>query len=101
MTRSLFTLAQSLSLVVRQAAGVETYMNSVERVVYYAEEVEQEKYKGNSELQPPASWPTTGSIEMTNLQLSYRPELPPVLKGLTMRLQSGEKLGIVGRCVVP
>ena len=28
--------------------------------------------------------------------LRYRPELPPVLKGLSMSVQGGEKIGIVG-----
>jgi len=72
-------------------------MNSVERMVHYAEEVEQENFKGDE--QPPESWPRNGSLEFKDLYLSYRPELPPVLKGLNMRLESGEKLGIVGRSV--
>ncbi|KAF8907014.1 P-loop containing nucleoside triphosphate hydrolase protein [Gymnopilus junonius] len=97
MLSYILSIQSSLSLVVRQGAGVETLMNSVERIVHYAKEVEQEKYKGDSNLQPPSSWPATGSIEMNDLQLCYRPELPPVLAGLSMRLESGEKLGIVGR----
>lgn len=83
----------------RQSATVETFMNSVERIIYYAKDVEQEKYEGSSDLRPPSSWPSTGRIEMIDLQLRYRPDLPLVLKGLSMQLRSGEKLGIVGRCV--
>lgn len=34
---------------------------------------------------------------MKNVVLKYRPELPEVLKGLTMTVRPGEKIGIVGR----
>ena len=34
---------------------------------------------------------------MKDVVLKYRPELPPVLKGLSMSVQGGEKIGIVGR----
>jgi ABC-type multidrug transport system fused ATPase/permease subunit len=34
---------------------------------------------------------------MNNVVMQYRPELPKVLRGLTMSIQPGEKIGIVGR----
>lgn len=34
---------------------------------------------------------------MKNVVLRYRPELPEVLRGLTMSIRPGEKVGIVGR----
>ncbi|PPQ65049.1 hypothetical protein CVT26_015745 [Gymnopilus dilepis] len=97
MLSYILAIQSSLSLVVRQSATVETFMNSVERIIYYAKDVEQEKYEGHSDLRPPSSWPSTGRIEMIDLQLRYRPDLPLVLKGLSLQLRSGEKLGIVGR----
>lgn len=46
---------------------------------------------------PPAAWPTEGSIEVDELVVSYAPDLPPVLKGLTFSVKSNERIGVVGR----
>ena len=72
-------------------------MNSVERVVHYATAVEQEaahELPADADL---AAWPTEGQMEFNNVVFKYRPELPPVLKGVTMSIAAGEKIGIVGR----
>lgn len=83
--------------MVRQLAEVENDMNSVERVVYYAGHVEQEAPHFIEGTTPPAPWPSVGKLEIKDMQLKYRPELPPVLDGLTMTVKGGEKIGIVGR----
>lgn len=43
---------------------------------------------------PPAElgWPHVGHIEFKNYQTRYRPELEPVLKDITIRIQGGEKV---------
>jgi len=71
-------------------------MNSVERVVFYATGIEQE---APHELpdKPPTSWPADGRVELKDVVFKYRPELPPVLKGISMTVNGGEKIGIVGR----
>ena len=83
--------------MVRQAAEVENNMNSVERIVYYATDVEQEAPQYLPDSKPAAPWPSEGRLEMRDVVLSYRPELPTVLKGVSMSIRSGEKIGIVGR----
>lgn len=45
----------------------------------------------------PAAWPERGEIELRNIKLRYRPELPLVLKGISMHVPGGTKVGIVGR----
>ena len=72
-------------------------MNSVERVVFYATGVEQEAPHGLPDKKPPALWPADGRIELRNVVFKYRPELPAVLKGISMTVNAGEKIGIVGR----
>lgn len=32
--------------------------------------------------------------------MTYRPGLPPVLKGITLSIEDGEKIGVVGRLVI-
>lgn len=83
--------------MVRQTAEVENNMNSVERIVHYAEEVEQEAPRELPEKDPVAPWPAGGQVEFRDVVLKYRPDLPPVLKGLSMNVKAGEKIGIVGR----
>lgn len=85
--------------MVRQIAEVENNMNAVERIVYYAHDIEQEPPHEILEAEPAALWHSKGKMEIKDAILKYRPELPLVLKGLSMSVQGGEKIGIVGRYV--
>ncbi|KAF9560470.1 ABC transporter [Agrocybe pediades] len=93
----ILSVQQAFGWMVRQSAEVENDMNSVERVVFYAKGIEQEAPHDLPEKKPPTSWPAEGQLELKNVVLSYRPELPPVLKGISMSVKAGEKIGIVGR----
>ncbi|KAI0268425.1 ABC transporter [Russula aff. rugulosa BPL654] len=93
----ILTIQQSFGWLVRQLAEVENNMNSVERIVYYARDLEQEPPHEIPERRPAASWPRDGKLEIKDAVLKYRPELPLVLKGLSMTVTGGEKIGIVGR----
>ncbi|KAL5639233.1 hypothetical protein ACGC1H_006665 [Rhizoctonia solani] len=86
---------QSFGWMVRQSAEVENDMNGVERILFYAQSVEQEApYETpDPKKEPPASWPESGAVEMQDVVMSYRPGLPAVLRG---RINGGEKIGIVG-----
>ena len=44
-------------------------------------------------------WPHDGAIEFRNVQMSYRAGLPNVLKGISISVEGGEKIGVVGRYV--
>ncbi|KAN0113413.1 ABC transporter [Russula decolorans] len=88
---------QAFSWMVRQLAEFENDMNSVERIVYYARDLELEPSHEIPERKPAAPWPSEGKLEIKDAVLKYRPELPLVLKGLSMTVKGGEKIGIVGR----
>ena len=83
--------------MIRQTAEVENDMNGVERIVHYANAVEQESPHEVPDKKPASTWPAQGKVELNDVMLSYRPELPPVLKGISMTIKGGEKIGIVGR----
>jgi ABC-type multidrug transport system fused ATPase/permease subunit len=83
--------------MVRQLAEVENNMNSVERIVYYSQDIEQEAPYEIPSQKLPSSWPAEGRLDLKNVSLSYRPGLPTVLKGISMTVGAGEKIGIVGR----
>ncbi|GLB40166.1 putative ABC protein [Lyophyllum shimeji] len=93
------TLTQLCGLLTRQTAEVENYMNSVERVVHYSRSdfIEQEAPFEIPGSQPPPDWPQKGDIEFRQVSMCYRPGLPKVLRGFSMHIMGGEKIGVVGR----
>lgn len=80
---------------VRQLAEVENAMNAVERLHHYGTEIEEEAPSHTVEVAK--SWPQSGEIIFQDVEMRYRPDLPLVLKGLTMHVKGGERIGIVGR----
>ncbi|KAF5652340.1 hypothetical protein F25303_3338 [Fusarium sp. NRRL 25303] len=85
--------AESILWTIRNYAGMELNMNSTERVVEYTE-LETESLEGEK---PSAAWPTSGTMEIKDLEVSYAPELPPVLRGISFDVKNNERVGVVGR----
>ncbi|WWC87878.1 uncharacterized protein L201_002776 [Kwoniella dendrophila CBS 6074] len=96
-----FALSQAISFSamilwwVRLVNEMEVQGNSVERIEDYL--VIDQEPKSVKSKQPPASWPTSGSIVLDKLSARYTPDGPTVLDKLQLTIQSGEKVGIVGR----
>jgi ATP-binding cassette, subfamily C (CFTR/MRP), member 1 len=65
--------------------------------MFYANSVEQEAPAIVDDYRPDASWPRQGKLDGNKLVMSYRQGLPPVLKGLDLHVNGGEKIGVVGR----
>ncbi|KAJ3231382.1 hypothetical protein HDU78_007733, partial [Chytriomyces hyalinus] len=85
-----------LTVIVRKYSGIEMRMNAVERVNEYSE-IEQERAFVIEENRAPSNWPSKGSIQVSNLEMRYAPDLPPVLHNISFSVKGGEKVGIVGR----
>ncbi|CAL5400016.1 unnamed protein product [Camellia sinensis] len=45
----------------------------------------------------PANWPIVGKVEIQDLKIRYRPDVPIILRGITCTFEGGHKIGIVGR----
>jgi ATP-binding cassette subfamily C (CFTR/MRP) protein 1 len=93
-----FQLTAYLKLLVKMSATGEAQMNSVERVLYYANHIPQE---GGGPLEVdaktiPSEWPANGVIEAQDVMMRYR-DGPLVLKGLNFKVASNEKVGVAGR----
>ncbi|CAM9223590.1 unnamed protein product, partial [Hapterophycus canaliculatus] len=82
---------------VRQSAEVENQMVSAERVLGYCRVAQEANLESVPEFRPKASWPGTGSIEIQNVSMRYREDLPRVLKDLTLSISGGSRVGVVGR----
>jgi len=46
---------------------------------------------------PPTEWPNEGAIELRDLKMRYRGDTPLVLKGLSVSIDGGQRVGICGR----
>ena len=78
---------------IRHYTNLELDMNAAERIIEYSN-LPTESLEG---ADPPAAWPSEGRLEVNDLVVSYAPDLPPVLKGLTFRVERNERIGVVGR----
>ncbi|KAL9235764.1 hypothetical protein vseg_010500 [Gypsophila vaccaria] len=75
---------------------VENRMVSVERIKQFSDIPSEAEWNIKDRL-PPPNWPTRGTVELKDLQVRYRPNTPLVLKGMTLSIRGGEKVGVVGR----
>ncbi|KAG8814736.1 hypothetical protein FRC17_000994 [Serendipita sp. 399] len=93
----ILSVQQAFGWLVRQTAELENDMNSAERILHYANEIEQEAPAQIPQNKPDSQWPPTGRVHMKDISLRYRPELPLVLKNISLQVEGGEKIGIIGR----
>ena len=81
--------------VVDDIANVQRGLNCVERLDHYAQGIEAERQDRTED--PKATWPSSGAIEMHNLTMRYRRNIPLALCDFNLSIRGGEKVGIVGR----
>ena len=96
-----FQITTYLKFAVRMMATAEAQMNSVERVKYYVDNIEQEnsnilKGADGKDVVVPDNWPSEGAVTGTGVQMRYR-DGPLILKGVDFHVEGGEKIGIAGR----
>ncbi|ERN06796.1 putative ABC transporter C family member 15 [Amborella trichopoda] len=82
--------------IIWNLCNVENKMISVERIFQFTKlPSEAPLMIEDSRLSP--DWPKTGTVEIENLQVKYKPHLPLVLSGISCKFPGGKKIGIVGR----
>nr|XP_033816968.1 canalicular multispecific organic anion transporter 2 isoform X2 [Geotrypetes seraphini] len=89
-------VTMSLNWMVRMTSDLETNIVAVERVKEYSE-TETEAPWIVEDKRPPQEWPGHGKVDFLNYSVRYRPGLDLVLRDLTVNVNGGEKVGIVGR----
>lgn len=85
-----------VNFLVREYTQIEMELNAVERITEYTV-MAQEPPAIVEGRRPPAAWPTEGAIEVKDLELKYAPDLETVLRGISFKVESREKIGVVGR----
>ncbi|XP_073363857.1 ABC transporter C family member 4-like [Aegilops tauschii subsp. strangulata] len=91
----------SLNFLVYHAISIscmiENDMVSVERVNQYSSLPSEATGALTDCLRPTRNWLQRGDIDIKDLEVRYRPNTPLILKGITISIRSGEKIGVVGR----
>jgi ABC-type multidrug transport system fused ATPase/permease subunit len=85
--------SQAIFKAVNNFGMLETSMDAVGAMVQYTE-LETEDQGGND---VPKDWPAQGRVEVNGLEVAYSASLPLVLKDVSFTIQSGQRIGIVGR----
>ncbi|KAI9112741.1 hypothetical protein K1719_016244 [Acacia pycnantha] len=75
---------------------IENRMVSVERIKQFTKIPSEAAWRIKDRV-PPPNWPAHGNVDIKELQVRYRPNTPLVLKGITLSISGGEKIGVVGR----
>ncbi|XP_016655769.1 multidrug resistance-associated protein 7 isoform X4 [Acyrthosiphon pisum] len=88
------TLTNMLGGLVNSIASTECDMISLERVLGYSENIENETDVVDS-ISPPFAWPTNGIIHFSNVFLKH--DGPMSLNGVSFETTSSEKIGVIGR----
>ncbi|KAK7801049.1 hypothetical protein U0070_012106 [Myodes glareolus] len=89
-------VTQTLQWVVRSWTDLENSMVAVERVQDYTDIPKEAPWRLPTCAARPL-WPTRGQIEFRDFGLRHRPELPLAVRGVSLKIHAGEKVGIVGR----
>lgn len=87
-------------MVGRMAAGqIHEQYELAERMKKVQKLVDLENIKQEIEdgTEPAKDWPQKGEIDISDVKLRYRPNCDLVLKGLSINIQPGLKVGVVGR----
>jgi len=91
-------VTQALNWCVRMAGQAETQIVSAERIAQYSK-LPREPLRGEMTPRrlPPPGWPNKGELVIRDLSLAYRIGHEPVLRGISLTIRPGEKIGVCGR----
>ncbi|KAJ8620573.1 hypothetical protein MRB53_029102 [Persea americana] len=90
------SLNTTLFWAIWMSCFVENRMVSVERIKQFTNIPSEAEWEIKDCL-PSPNWPNKGNVHLSSLQVRYRPNTPLVLKGITLSIHGGEKIGVVGR----
>uniref|UniRef100_A0A673IGF2 ATP-binding cassette, sub-family C (CFTR/MRP), member 3 n=1 Tax=Sinocyclocheilus rhinocerous TaxID=307959 RepID=A0A673IGF2_9TELE len=89
-------VSNSFSQSCEMTSDLESNIVAVERVKEYSE-TQTEAPWIVTDKQPPPDWPPKGNVEFADYSVRYREGLDLVLRNISLKVEGGEKIGIVGR----
>lgn len=96
---NVISFSTELSLMLQMWIDLETSLGAVSRVKSFTRDTPLEEEPENAYAME-ASWPRRGAIEFTNVTARYKPddsESRPALDDISVKIEPGQKVGIVGR----
>ncbi len=90
-------LWRHLNWGVRIFSDLESRMTSVERLQFYCDLPAEKNYLGAQANHIAEGWPQNGELEFKNVSLRYADHLPMVLKNISFKIKSGQRVGLIGR----
>lgn len=84
-------ITQVVSMTIRANSMAENMFNSVERMTEY-DDLPTEGASAVADVAPEPGWPASGMIEFKNVAMRYRAGTPLVLKGVSFKAGSREKV---------
>ncbi|KAF1762571.1 hypothetical protein GCK72_010833 [Caenorhabditis remanei] len=91
------TITEVLNICVRAVSEIESNIVSVERVNEYQKLEPEAPWIVEGSLENEEKWPSKGKIELNKFSMRYRKNLPMVLKEIDLKIEGGERIGIIGR----
>ncbi|CAF1544247.1 unnamed protein product [Adineta ricciae] len=93
------TIAYRPQRSIRRLTEADLFQISAERIDEYGHlPKEEEDSNDNRQLiSLPLTWPSNGKIQFYHYSFSYRSNLENILKNIHIEINSGEKIGIIGR----
>ncbi|KAM3494051.1 hypothetical protein MY3957_002647 [Beauveria namnaoensis] len=98
-----FCLSQATQLSDKVLATIFSFnslsldMQIFQRVRGYTKLAREKDCTTESSKRLPASWPRTGSVELQNVTVRYTPTGQDILKNISLKIEPGERIAIVGR----
>ena len=77
--------------------SMQNNMVSAQRCINMLDILQEKVVEGADPLAQRPDWPEQGSVEFKDVSLRYRPNTEIVLNNLSFKVQTGEKIGVVGR----
>ncbi|XWX01887.1 hypothetical protein V2A60_009916 [Cordyceps javanica] len=94
---NLILFAKTLEQLINSWTELETSMGALDRLREFMNTTPQESSEGHVDV--PGNWPSLGNIELIGVTARYSDDLerPAALKNISLSIDAGQKVGIVGR----
>lgn len=98
MITYIFGFSTISATIMYMLTSIMSAMSSVERLVEYNNyKIHEKPWEVIEEDSKYPDWPRTGDVDIKDLKIRYRKGLDLVIKGVDLRIEEHQKVGIVGR----